>query len=354
MHDAAEEGEEDTDMKKKEALIISIVAALAVALIVTLCIVLPPYFEKAPKVGEFTLAANPSPEISEKLDHVTKTFIQCYEENNAEGVLPLLSDEFGATKEDVQSFFDRVHKIAEAPFVPYDSYYMKGLSFSYTLIKVKKSETDKKYIELVQASGELYCALYVSEGEKISFLMTLLLIPSGDDFKIAFINPGDFKYSGKDAPALFEETKAQYNDGSLIASYITSCMLGNTLRPGGYFRYENDVEMEDMCYKLYTEIAEKFELPITLSDTSNSAVYEISIANDATHGVIPHFLVKTDVPSSDKAACEAEGQKVIDALEKLSPGIRESFDYAQMNVTNDNLTEETQKVNSESVIIKLK
>lgn len=332
-------------MKKTIALILALTLILATALCGC--------GQKAKTAGEFTLASTLAPEEQQKIDELLAKFMTCYEENNAKDALPLLTDDFGATEEALASFFDQIHALSRNPFVPYDSYYMNGLTVSEALIKVKKAESDENYIELTPAHKELYCAMYASEGEKISYMMTLMLTRSGDGFRIAFINPTDFKYNGESAQALFDKTVALYKEDKLIASYITSCMVGNTLRPGGYMRYSNDVEMEDMCYKLYTEISDKFKLPLTLEGTSGSAVYEIGIANDEAHGIIPLFLIKTDVKVSDKAALEKEAETVISAIEKLSPGIRGAFSYARINATNDNLDENTTSVNSETVTIAL-
>lgn len=328
---------------------ISIILALTLILGTLLC----GCGEKAKTAGEYTLASTLAPEEQKKVDELLAKFITCYEEGNAKDALPLLTDDFGASEEDLAGFFEQIHALSENPFVPYDSYYMNGLTVSEALIKIKKAEADENYIELAPAHKELYCAMYASEGEKISYMMTLMLTKSGDEFKIAFINPTDFKYNGENAQTLFDKTVALYKEDKLIASYITSCMVGNTLRPGGYMRYSNDVEMEDMCYKLYTEISDKFKLPLELSDTSGSAVYEIGIANDETHGIIPLFLIKTDVSIKDKAALEKEGEKVISAIEKLSPGIRDAFSYARINATNDKLDENTSSVTSETVTIAL-
>ena len=65
------------------------------------------------------------------------------------------------------------------------------------------------------------------------------------------------------------------------------------------------------------------------------------------------FLIKTDVSIKDKAALEQEGEKVISAIEKLSPGIRDAFSYARINATNDKLDENTSSVTSETVTIAL-
>ena len=131
-------------------------------------------------------------------------------------------------------------------------------------------------------------------------------------------------------------------------------MLGTVFRPGGYFRYEKDIEMEDLCYQLYLEITEAIELPLKLEGTSNSELGQIDFTNDETHGAIPRLLFKTDVPITDKAALEAEANKVIDALELLSPGLRKNFDYIRMDATNDELGADASTIKSDFVIIATK
>ena len=198
------------------------------------------------------------------------------------------------------------------------------------------------------------CALYVSEGEKISYMMSVMMTRTADGFKIGYFTPTVYKYNGMDAPAVYEKTKELSSAGNTVPAYIYSCMLGSAYRPGGYMRYENDVEMEDMCYKLYTEIAEKIALPYALPDTANSSLYRISIVNDGEYGAMPLLLVRTDTQVSDKAKVEAECQKVIDRIEAISPGMRAEFSHANMTVTNDTIDENNPDPKTETFIISLK
>lgn len=329
---------------------VSLVLVLAIAMTTLLC----GCGEKPKTSGEFTLAETPSPETQAQIDDVLSKFMQCYEQDDAAGAMALIAESFEATEEDMKSFFSEMRDMVKNPFVPYDTYYIDGLTVSDTLIKVKHAKTDTDYIELVPAQSELCCAFYVSEGEKISYAMSFMLIREGDGFKITNILPGIFSYEGENAPAIFEKTKTAYTDGKLIAAYIYSCMLGSSLRPGGYMRYENDIEMEDMCYKLFSEISENVELPLALKNTANSSIHQISIVNDSELGVMPLLLVKTDTPVSDSKAIEAECQRVLDALELLSPGLRGEFSYAHIKVTNDTVDESNPEPSSETVIIPLK
>lgn len=302
------------------------------------------------ELPEYILAAEITAEVEASANKTLSTFMQAFEEDNPAAALPLFSESVEATEEDLSSFFESISSLISSPFVPYDAYYMNKLEVSESLIKVKKTDDSENYIEVTPAAEELYCAMYVSEGKKISQMMTFLLIREGDAFKIAWVNPTDFKYSGDDAIALYEKTKALADADKLIPAYISSCMLSNIFRPGGYFRYANDVEMEDLCYKLFTEISETYKLPLALSDTNNSSVYEIGISNDADHGVIPLILIKTD----EKSALEKEATACLSALEKLSSGIVDTFDYVHFEITNDTPEDENTEIKSEKVVIKTK
>ena len=334
-------------MKKKISLVLTFV--LVLSLVLSACTE-----PTAPETPEFVIASAIDDATKAEADKVLASFMQAFEEDKPADAAELFSEGFEATEENIGAFFAEVRKLVSSPFVPYDAYYISGIEVSDAPVKIKKDESAKDYIELTPAEDELYCAMYVSEGEKISYMMTVLLAKEGENFKIVWVNPTDFKYNGADANALYEKTKALSDDGKTIPAYISSCMLSNVFRPGGYFRYENDLEMEDICYKLFTEIAEKYPLPLALENTSDSAIYEIGISNDAELGIIPLFLFKTSVDVNDEAALKAESEKVITALEKLSPGLRKNFEYARFEATNDELTEETTSINSKTVNLKLK
>ncbi len=334
-------------MKKKISLILTFV--LILSLVLSAC-----NEPTVPETPEFVIASEPDEATKSSANEVLSSFMQAFEEDNPSLAARLFSKGFEATDENIGSFFAEVRKLVSSPFVPYDAYYVKDIPISEAPAKIKKSSDAKDYIELTPAESELYCAMYVSEGEKISYMMTILLAKENGEFKIVWVNPTDFKYNGKDANALFEKTKALSDDKKLVSAYISSCMLSNIFRPGGYFRYEKDVDMEDICYKLFTEISTEIPLPLELENTADSAIYEIGISNDPELGIIPLFLFKTSVDINDEAALLLESQKVLDAVEKVSPGIKESFENIRFEATNDNLDENTTTINSKEINLAVK
>ena len=308
----------------------------------------------ASELPEFFLASEISEEVRNDAEKTLSAFMQAFEEDDAKAAISLLSDGFECTEDELSAFFTELSNLVESPFVPFDAYYMNNLEVSDALIRVKKDENSKDYIELTPASRELYCAMYASEGDLTSYMMTLLLTREGGDFKVAWINPSDFKFGGNDAPAFYEKTLSLYREEKLIPAYVSSCMLSNVLRPGGYFRYEKDVEMEDLCYKLYSEVSDTFALPLELKDTSSSVLYEISITKDAERGVIPLIRFKTNVSVSDEPALKEECMRVTAALEKLSPGMAEVSEYVCFDATNDEIAETPAPVNSKKIILSLR
>ena len=328
-------------MKRKIAFILALTLMLSALL--TSC-----------SADEFIIAATPDAEEQAAVEGILSAYMTAYEENNAAGATELFSSEVGATTESIAQYFEQIHALSPAPYTPGEIYYMKNLPESEANVKVKKDKSDVNYIELLPATKDLVCAFYTSESERESRMMTVILVPEESGYKIHYTNPAVYKFAGKDALAIYEETLRMKKEGSLVAAYINSCMLGTVFRPGGYFRYEKDIEMEDLCYQLYLEITEAIELPLKLEGTSNSELGQIDFTNDETHGAIPRLLFKTDVPITDKAALEAEANKVIDALELLSPGLRKNFDYIRMDATNDELGADASTIKSDFVIIATK
>lgn len=334
-------------MKKKISFILALL--LIVSLLLTACDKSAPATEETP---EYLYTSEMNDKTKAEVDEVLATFMQAFEENNPSLASPLFSSEFNATEEDIGTFFSEVAKLVDKPFMLYDSYYVDNLTVSEAPVKVKKSESAGDFIEITPASKEIYCAMYVSEGEKISRMMTILLAKEGGKFKITWIAPTDFEYNGEGAPALYKKTQALSDDGKLFAAYVSSCMLGNIFRPGGFFRYENDLDMEDLCYKLFADISGTHKLPLVLSETTNSSIYEIGIANDDEHGILPMIFYKTDVPVDSEEELRAESEKVLAAIEKLSPGLSENFEYIRFEATNDEITEDTTTINKKVLNLK--
>jgi len=333
-------------MKKITA--ISLTFVLILGLFLTSC------GEKADMAGEFVLAAEPAPELLSEAEGLLSDFITCYENKDAAGAVSLFASEVEATEESLAEYFETVHEYSDAPYVPGDIYYIKNLPDTAGNVKVKKSAEDENYIEFTPIDGEFFYAYYTADSELESRMMTFILLKEGDKLKIQHTNPAVYEFNGKDANAYFEETKRLSDEGKTVAACISSCMLGTVLRPGGHYRYANDTEMEDLCYQMYLGITDKFALPLALSDTTNASLGQVDFIFDDTYGAIPRLLFKTDVPITDKAALTAEANKVVDALEKLSPGLRESFDYLRADATNDELGENADSIKSDYVIIPLK
>ena len=301
-------------------------------------------------LAEYLLASEASDDVLKAANETLSAFMQAFEENNPSAAMPLFSESVESTEADLAAFFESVSALSSSPFVPFDAYYLNNLQVSDALMKVKKSADAENYIEITPAAEEMYCAMYVSEGDKISHMMTILMVYEGADFKIVWVNPTDFEYSGRDALEIYETTKKLSDDGRIIPAYISSCMLSNIFQPGGFFRYKENAEMEDICYKLFTEISETYKLPLALENTNNSSVYEIGISNDEEYGVIPLILIKTD----EKSDLEKEAKAVVSSLDALSPGISDTFDYVHVEMTNDDPANEEVKIESEKIVIKTK
>jgi len=334
-------------MKKKISLILALV--LVFSLMLTACTEPTP-----PQTQEYVLASEIDAETKADAEEVLSAFMQAFEEDNASIATSLFSSDFEATEENIGAFFDELHKLVTVPFVPYDAYYVKGLEVSDLPIKVRKGADAEECIEITPGKEEMYCAMYVSEGEKVSYMMTVLLVKEGADFRIVWVNPTDFEYNGLGANELYAKTKELEDGKKLIPAYVSSCMLSNIFRPGGYLRYANDAEMEDICYRLFKEIAATYPLPLELEGTTESSVYEIGIANDNELGILPLIVLKTSADVNDETALRSEGEKALAALEKLSPGMSDSFEYIRFEATNDEITEETTAINKKVLNLKLK
>ena len=327
-------------MKKTTAALLALV--LAVSMLLTSC------------GGDgFILASTPDADLQAELDEILAKYIACYEEGNAKGAIELFTSDFETTEESIAQFFVQVKETTESPFSLYETYYVKGVAQSEETVKIKKNKTDENYIEILPGGEDIVCALFLSEGEKVSKMMSVILTKDGEAFKIAYINPGVYKIKGEDANVYFEKTKALQSEEKFVAAYMSSCMLNAIMQPGGYLRYPDNDAMDELCYNMFLDIYEKMPLPYALEGTSNSSVGEINVALEKDYGLIPHLIFKTDVKIGDKKQLAAEAQLVIEALEKLSPGIRDSFEYIRMEATNDELGQSAD-IKTEKIILPLK
>lgn len=329
----------------KKLVLLTLIFAFALTMLLCGCA------EKAEVVDGFTLAAEEDDATRAALDKTLTAFFDFYEKNDVAGAMTLLSKSFSATEEEVKTFFENIKKdTANAKFKPYDRYYMPNLTVSDEAINVKHTPEDTDYIMVVPAERELCNALYLGETQNASYMLSLMLIREGDEFKIGFITPTLYSHRGQRAPEIFEKTKALKNAGKTVTAYVYSCILGSSYRPGGYMRYNDDEAMQSLCYELFSEVEEKFPLPLALVNTSNSAVHQLSIISGGELGTIPRLLVSTDAPIGDKAALSAECEKVISALDQLSGGLTEEFSSFHFEFTNDEITEDTQSPKAEIVV----
>lgn len=333
----------------KKTLLITLILTTLVSLLLCSC------GEKPVMAGEFVLTSEMPAETKAAADEVLSAFIRSYEEDKPADAMKLLSSDFNATEEEMTGFFESMKASSENPFVLMSSYYMTNLPSAKDGVphKVKNSASDGDYIEIIPTTKNHYLAIYKADGKKITTTMSILLEEKKGKFEISWISPGELSYSEKDAPALFEIAKKLEAEGKIFPAYIYSCMLGNTLRPGSYYHYGNEAEMDELCYRVFSTISEKYKLPLELSGTNNSSLYVVGLENNADYGVIPLLLVKTDVATDNTAALRAEARKVVSAIDSLSGKLSESFDVVELHITNDDPADESKEVDYETVVLKL-
>ncbi len=334
----------------KKTLLITLILTALVSLLLCSC------GEKPEMAGEFILTSEMSAEKKAAADEVLSAFMLSYEEDKPAEAMKLLSGDFTATEEEMTNFFESMRATSENPFVLMSSYYMTNLPSVKDGIphKVKNNAEDDGYIEIIPTTKNHYLAIYKSDGKKITTTMSILLEEKNGKFEISWISPGELSYAGKDAPALFEIAKKLEAEGKTFPAYIYSCMLGNTLRPGSYYHYGNEAEMDELCYRVFSAISEKYKLPLELSGTNKSFLYVVGLENNPDYGVIPLLLVKTDVATDNTAALRSEARKVVSAIDALSGKLSDSFDAVELHITNDDPSDESKNIDYETVVLKIK
>jgi hypothetical protein len=310
--------------------------------------------------AEFILASNEdmSEETSKELGKLTDAFLTALSTAEVDGLMEHMDEAFlagSATKATIRNFFEGVKENNANPFVLYDSYYLKGLTVSDTMVKVKKSESDTQYAELTPGSEEMYAAMFASDNEKISQMVVMLCAKTENTWKIVWIDASDYKYNGKTGEDLYRIAKEFQQKGELMPAYLTSEMMFNTFTPGKLLRYGEFDQMEDFYYQIQSEVWKERKLPFVLDKVSDKLkLFVVGLANEKDWGVIPMIMYQTGTDIADKQAVHEEGRKVIDAFDALYPGVKENFAAIKLHATNEDPSASEKPVDMESFVLPTK
>jgi len=258
-----------------------------------------------------------------------------------------LDASFEATDEQLSQF---ISTFSGETFELYDTYYINDIKPDTVARRFKKTPDAQESVELTPAVSEMYLALYKSDEEKISHMLSLLCAKDGGDWKIVWIDATDLAYNGRNASALYAKA-SELKDSSFLSSYVYSLLLSLTMRPGNALIYKDHQIFEDFYYQTATEFQKNYPMPYTPDGIENSIkIHTIALANEGGE-ILPLIVMQTATPITDEAALRDEAEDVLDALEEKSPGFTDEFNAVAFNAVNEDPTVEGAQPEAKNFVI---
>ena len=280
----------------------------------------------ASETDEFYLTKEPDAASLEELSEISDSFLAFLTNSDPAEIRDHLDPSTGITDEQLTAFLGNYSQAN--PFTVYDSYYINNVKPEDVTRKFKKSADDEFGVEITPGSSEMYMVLFASENEKISHMVSMLCAKD-KEWQIVWIDASDFKYNGKDAQELFEETSELYEKGSFIEAYAVSLKLNLVMRPGNTLVHNSYTNMEDLFYKLQAEFQKEYPTPYT-PEGSDAKLLAIALAKEEGE-IVPLLIVQSDSDLSDTDTLKVQAKKLID---KISPDFTDYFDTVSVSVYN--------------------
>ncbi len=303
---------------------------------------------KADDVGDYVLTTQLEAKDATEIEKIEEIFLTALKEKETAELKEQLDPETPITEEALKAFLESAAGEGMADYKKYDSYYLNGLTESDVSIRAKKSDDSKDYIMFTPASDELYAALYASENEYVSQVITLLFSKISGKWKIVWIDSTDLAYNGEKAEFYYEKSKEARESGQEMLAYIYVQMMYNLSQPGRLYYYEKTEEMLDYANEMsaWGETSFPVELP-----TGN--VHMVGIAREDI-GIIPMFLYHTDADITNAEAFRADALRAKNEFIKKYPEIAENFSKITVRATNVDPTTATEEAPIESIVLDMK
>ncbi len=304
---------------------------------------------KTDDAGEYVLASQIEDAEYAEIEKIENAFLAALKEKNATEIMSYMDSGFTISEENMTKFFESALREGMAEYKKYDAYYLNGLTVSDISIRAKKSESDKDYIMLTPAAKEIYAALYASENDKVSQVITVLYSKMSGKWKIVWIDSTDLAYGGKKAEYYYDMTlKADDNKQDMLA-YIYVQMMCNLYQPGRLYYYEKTDEMTEYAIQKSTWGEKNF--PIELE--GGNKVHLVGIAREED-GIIPMFLYHTAADISDAEAFKKDAIRAKNEFIKKYPEIADNFSKITVRATNVDPATATEQAPIESIVLDMK
>lgn len=303
---------------------------------------------KSDDAGDYVLTSQPEASDAAEIEKIEEIFLTALKNKNTDELKEQLDPEVPITEETLKAFLESAAGEGMADYKKYDSYYLSGLTKSDISIRAKKSDDSKDYIMFTPASDELYAALYASENEYVSQVITLLFSKVSGKWKIVWIDSTDLAYNGEKADFYYEKSKAARESGQEMLAYIYVQMMYNISQPGRLYYYEKTEEMLEYANEM--SVWGETNFPVELP-TGN--VYLVGIAREET-GIVPMFLYHTAADITNAEAFREDAIRAKKEFLKKYPEIAENFSKITVRATNVDPTTATEEAPIESIVLDMK
>lgn len=303
---------------------------------------------KSDDAGDYVLTSQPEASDAAEIEKIEEIFLTALKDKNTAELKEQLDPEVPITEETLKTFLESAAGEGMADYKKYDAYYLSGLTKSDISIRAKKSDDSKDYIMFTPASDELYAALYASENEYVSQVITLLFSKVSGKWKIVWIDSTDLAYNGEKADFYYEKSKEARESGQEMLAYIYVQMMYNISQPGRLYYYEKTEEMLEYANEM--SVWGETNFPVELP-TGN--VYLVGIAREET-GIVPMFLYHTAADITNAEAFRADAIRAKNEFVKKYPEIAENFSKITVRATNVDPTTATEEAPIESIVLDMK
>ncbi|PKM85932.1 MAG: hypothetical protein CVU87_13810 [Firmicutes bacterium HGW-Firmicutes-12] len=267
--------------------------------------------------------------LKEDFNTINKRIVDSIIDDCPEVMLEMASDDIKKTSGTIKEFYSQLknskHKI---DFKIMDEYYVKISKIGDYNITIETFQDDSFYVNNIKAvSDEMYVGLFTTDDKITGYLLTLIYIKENGNWKLYSVNCGDYTYQGLSAIDYFQKAKTLYDKEYKIPAYLYMNLGTKLLRPAVFLQYKKQSEFDEFYKKLCNDLNKSLIFPIEMNNViSNPGIWNFNSSN-TIEGIVPIIIYKSNIGLSNEIGLKDEANEMKLSIDKLLPGISESFEY---------------------------
>jgi len=154
-------------------------------------------------------------------------------------------------------------------------------------------------------------------------------------WRVTSIGLEQYTINGQTAPQLYQQAKAEYNQGYYTDALNTMDLATKCTSPSMYWQYSNEKEISDFYVKTIETSTAKCHFPIAVNAIPTTPLIIRVVNQSIPSGTYPAVYYQSNINLKDTAALGKENIALRKVIERFIPGITKNKKYLLYSAFNE-------------------